>query len=208
MPGQIIRERPVLTALIGAASVVAASAIGVLAANRGGPDEQRTPSPPPTVTAPADPISRLLSYLPDDTVSACAPADTPLGALAKVRCKATPATGHVDTDIHFALYDGLASSRRAFEQVVPADIPVSNRVCPDGPDRSDYTLPGGGKGGLLACYVDSRGNVPHIVWTRDAPGIMAEAVAPAGAKLSQLWDVWLTVPINRSPTPSSVTTTG
>ena len=202
MAERVAREQPILIALIGAAGVVIAAVIGVVATRGGSPDH---PESTPSMTAPpTDQTERLLSFLPKDTVSNCSPTETPFGALVRVKCKATPGTGHVDADVYFSLYENLSSSRNAFEQSVPEVVSVSDRVCPDGPDRSDYDLPGRVKGGLLACYVDPDNKAPYVVWTRDNPGIMGEAVAPVGTELKRLWDVWLTVPINVSPSPSAV----
>lgn len=146
-----------------------------------------------------------MAYLPD-SVSNCSPTDTPFGALVRLKCRAEPAEGQVDADVYFSLYDGVGSSRAAFDQTVPADVPVSVRVCPAGPDRSDYRSADLEKAGVLACYVDASNKAPYVVWTRDDLGVMGVAVGPVGAKLKRLWDVWLKVPIDQrpdsSPTPS------
>ncbi len=202
-------ERPIASALIGAGAVVAAALIGLAATSMGrdaspatAPTQSASPSatpestpPSPDTPAPTDAASRLLSYLPE-AVSNCNPTDVPPGVLARFKCAAEPKQGQVYADVYFALYDNAAASRTAFQRVVPADVPVSIRVCPDGPDQSDYTIPDVGKAGQLACYVDGTYNAPRIIWTRDEPSILAEAVGPAGVPLKRLWKVWLRLPID------------
>ena len=212
------RDRSVMAALIGAAAVVVAAGITALAAREGddparmtqtpsasAPRSEPSSTPESTPSSLSDPVARLMAYLPA-SVSNCSPTDTPFGALVRLKCKAEPAEGQVDADVYFSLYDGVGSSRSAFDHTVPADVPVSLRVCPAGPDRSDYRSPDLKKAGELACWVDASNNAPYIVWTRDDLGVMGVAVAPVGTKLKRLWDVWLNVPISQrpdsSPTPS------
>jgi hypothetical protein len=212
-------DRPVMVAFIGFAGVVVAAIIGALANymddESSSPDPQR-PQPSPIVSSPtspaaspaaepADAVQILLQYLPE-SVSSCTPDSPPLGALARVECVATPGVGTLNAALAFVLYDGVQASRQAFAEAVPASVAVSERVCPDGPDRSDYYITEGApRSGLLACWV-ATDNAPYIVWTRDDPGILAVASGPVGSNLDELWVVWNSTRIGStsgaSPSPS------
>jgi hypothetical protein len=216
MRSRSVPDRPMQIALIGFAGVVVAAVIGAAATYFANRPETPVPSQPtgtptaspPTSTAdpptpePTDAVQNLLSHLPE-SVSGCIPDSPSLGALARVECTSTPGTGSLTASLVFQLYDGLQPSRQAFNEAVPAAVAVSERVCPAGPDRSDYRVADGGPpAGLLACWV-AADTAPYIVWTRDDPGIMAIASGPAGSSLDELWVVWTATRIGSEGVPSA-----
>lgn len=211
--GEKARDRPVLTAVIGATGVVLAAVVGIVGARFGGggsPTPSSAPNPPPgpsqdPVPGPSDDpspepsptsqLERLLSYLPQ-TVSNCTPTEARYGALAGVVCAVTPGTIAVEASVTFFLYDDVEAVRLAFQQHVPAAVTPSQRVCPDGPDRSDYHDEQQEPAGQLACWVAADDLAPYIVWTTDAPSVMATVGGPVGATVGDLWPFWLSTPID------------
>lgn len=219
--GEKARDRPVLTAVIGATGVVLAAVVGIVGARIGGPGSPSPSSSPIPSSSPSqgtasgpsqDPVSgppqgsspspsptselqRLLSYLPQ-TVSNCTPTEARYGALVGVVCAVTPGTIAVDASVNFFLYDDVEAVRLAFQQNVPAAVTPTQQVCPDGPDRSDYHDERQEPAGQLACWVAADNGAPYIVWTTDVPSVMATVGGPVGATPGDLWPFWLNTPID------------
>lgn len=193
-------------ALIAAAATVTAAVIQVI--DTGDDEKGEGTSAPPTgtkvsdlSTPPPDSFKTLLAHLPD-TLTGCEPVDTPVMALAKARCRLTPTTTAAGVTLVATLFPDVAHTRADFAYQVPPVVEATERVCPDGPDRSDYQTRDDSQAGLLACWV-AVDNRPYVVWTRDAAKILVIAQGEAGGTIEDLWPAWKNVPIR--PAPASAT---
>jgi hypothetical protein len=193
--GRVIRDRTIIAAVIGGLATFGAAVVPRLMSD----DNQavgQTPTTTNVVTTTAagdDSGLRLVSLLPP-RASDCDPKSAPEHALARVICGAE--SGRVSVDVAFDLYNDPMSTRLAFRDVVPVDVVATDRVCPKGPDRSNYKDAAEKPAGSLACWTADDGTAT-IVWTRDDARVIAILTGRGGVSLSQVWPLWLDMPINK-----------
>jgi hypothetical protein len=192
--GKVIRDRTIIAALIGGLATFGAAIVPRLMSD-GTQAVGSTPAATTTVvtttTSGDDPTALLMSLLPPKAVN-CEPRPVRGTVVGRVICEAESPSASVD--LVFDLYDDPMSMRLGYRSLVPAKVVFTERRCPDGPDRSNYTDADDQSVGSLACWTADDGTAT-IVWTRDDSRVVAILTGRGGAPLSAVWQLWLSMPI-------------
>ncbi len=173
-----------LIAVISSLAVVIAAGIAAFLLSRSDDKPRHSTSPA---------AAHLESLLPP-RASTCTEKGAPPRGAARVGCRSTPEAGQTSVDLTFDLYPGRTSARQAFGETVPAEVVTTERVCPNGPDRSEYSDSHKKTVGLLACWIARER--PYIAWTHDAAGVVALEAGQKGTPLKEAFDVWKDMPIS------------